>query len=106
MMDADKNSLKITHCLESAESGHLGHTATSTFIASPSLELLPSLSTRASNNTKVREDFTTITENARTRAFSWLKAPISAFIFKTLLRQAVPYDLCVGVPMQCHVLVG
>ena len=30
-------------------------------------------------------DFT-ITENAPTRAFSWLKAPSSAFTFKTLLR--------------------
>ena len=28
----------------------------------------------------------TITEKAPTRAFSWLKAPTSAFIFKTLLR--------------------
>ena len=34
---------------------------------------------------KVREDFT-ITEKASTRAFSWLKAPTSAFLFKTLLR--------------------
>ena len=29
----------------------------------------------------------TITEEAPTRAFSWLKAPISAFTFRTLLRQ-------------------
>ena len=29
----------------------------------------------------------TITEKAPTRAFSWLKAPTSAFTFKTLLRQ-------------------
>ena len=28
----------------------------------------------------------TITEKAPTRAFSWLKAPTSAFAFKTLLR--------------------
>ena len=28
----------------------------------------------------------TITEKAPTRAFSWLKAPTSAFTFKTLLR--------------------
>ena len=34
---------------------------------------------------KVREDFT-ITEKATTRAFSWLKAPISTFTFKALLR--------------------
>ena len=33
--------------------------------------------------TKVREDFT-ITENAFPRAFFWLKAPTSAFTFKTL----------------------
>ena len=33
----------------------------------------------------VPEDFT-ITEKAPTRAFSWLKAPTSAFTFKTLLR--------------------
>ena len=31
----------------------------------------------------VPEDFT-ITEKAPTRAFSWLKAPTSAFTFKTL----------------------
>ena len=35
--------------------------------------------------TNVREDFT-ITEKAPTRAFSWLKAPTSAFTFKTLVR--------------------
>ena len=42
---------------------------------------------RASNEgyTKVRDDFT-ITEKTPTRAFSWLKAPTSTFIFKTLLR--------------------
>ena len=34
--------------------------------------------------TKVREDFT-ITEKASTKASSWLKAPINAFNFKTLL---------------------
>ena len=34
---------------------------------------------------KIPEDFT-ITEKAPTRAFSWLKAPTSAFTFKTLLR--------------------
>ena len=35
--------------------------------------------------TKVRKDFTS-TEKAPTRAFSWWKAPTSAFTFKTLLR--------------------
>ena len=39
----------------------------------------------------------TITEKASTKAFSWLKAPTSAFTFKTLLRHyakqpPVPYD--------------
>ena len=33
----------------------------------------------------------TITEKAPTRAFSWLKAPTSAFTFKTLLKH---YALC------------
>ena len=41
--------------------------------------------------TKVREDFT-ITEKAPTRAFSWLKAPTSAFTFKTLLRHYAKPD--------------
>ena len=31
----------------------------------------------------------TITEKAPTRAFSWLKAPTSAFTFKTLLRHYI-----------------
>ena len=35
--------------------------------------------------TKIRKDFRII-EKAHTRAFSWLKAPTSAFTFKTLLR--------------------
>ena len=36
----------------------------------------------------LREDWSfTITENAPTRAFSWLKVPSSAFTFKTLLGQ-------------------
>ena len=33
-----------------------------------------------------RQSCTIITEKAPTRAFSWLKAPTSAFTFKTLLR--------------------
>jgi len=36
-------------------------------------------------NQEVREDFT-IMEKAPTRAFSWLRAPTSAFTLKTLLR--------------------
>ena len=39
------------------------------------------LVTRAANHPSV------FTEKAPTRAFSWLKAPTSAFTFKTLLRQ-------------------
>ena len=54
-------------------------------VASQILQQL--LANRASNEgyPKVREDFT-ITEEAPTRAFSWLKAPTSAFTLKTLLR--------------------
>ena len=35
----------------------------------------------------------TITEKAPTRAFSWLKAPTSAFTFKTLLRHYAKQEL-------------
>ena len=35
----------------------------------------------------------TITEKAPTRAFSWLKAPTSAFTFKTLLRHYAKWVL-------------
>ena len=61
----------------------------------------------------VPEEFT-ITEKAPTRAFSWLKAPTTAFTFKTLLRHyaiirdrlkdtmltkpPVPYDFCIYLP--------
>ena len=38
--------------------------------------------------TNLREDFT-ITEKVPTRAFSWLKAPTSAFTLKTILRDYV-----------------
>ena len=50
----------------------------------------------------------TIMEKAPTWAFSWLKAPTSAFTFKTHLRHymltklpvvPVPYDLSVGIPI-------
>ena len=49
--------------------------------------MAPSLGIRASDEgyAKVREDYTN-TEKTPTRAFSWLKAPIRAFTFKTLLR--------------------
>ena len=40
------------------------------------------MGTRAANDPSVF----TITEKAPTRAFSWLKAPTSAFTFNTLLR--------------------
>ena len=48
--------------------------------------MIASLDTGAWNEgyPNVPEDFT-ITEKAPTRAFSWLKAPTSAFTFKTLL---------------------
>ena len=38
------------------------------------------------NDPSVSQSVFTITEKAPTRAFSWLKAPTSAFTFKTLLR--------------------
>ena len=52
-----------------------------------------SVSTRASNDgyPKGPIDFT-ITEKAPTRALSWLKAPTSAFTFKTLLRHYAKWD--------------
>ena len=48
-----------------------------------------------------------ITENAPTRAFSWLKAPTSAFTFKTLLRHyakrvLTPRSLNVKLGPQCN----
>ena len=42
--------------------------------------------TRAANRSISSTTGCTITEKAPTRAFSWLKAPTSAFTFKTLLR--------------------
>ena len=45
----------------------------------------------------------TITENAPTRAFSWLKAPTSAFTFKTLLRH---YAKRVLTPQSLHMKLG
>ena len=38
----------------------------------------------------------TITEEAPTRAFSWLKAPNNAFTFKTLLRHYAKWALTHG----------
>ena len=51
---------------------------------------------------KVREVFT-IAEKARTRAFSWLKAPTSAFTFKTLLKH---YAKRVLTPRSLNVKLG
>ena len=45
----------------------------------------------------------TITEKAPTRAFSWLKAPTSAFTFKTLLRH---YAKRVLTPRSLNVKLG
>ena len=50
------------------------------------LQLLIVFRTGAADDTSVSQLVFTITEKAPTRAFSWLKAPTSAFIFKTLLR--------------------
>ena len=51
---------------------------------------------------KVPEDFK-ITEKAPTRAFSWLKAPTSAFTFKTLLRH---YSKRALTPRSLNVKLG
>ena len=48
------------------------------------------------------EDFT-ITEKAPTRAFSWLKAPTSAFTFKTLLRHYAEWAL---IPRSLNMKLG
>ena len=47
----------------------------------------------------VSQSVFTIKEKAPTRAFSWLKAPTSAFTFKTLTNPPVLYDFCVGDPI-------
>ena len=46
----------------------------------------PRLQSSAADDPSVSQSVFTITEKAPTRAFSWLKAPMSAFTFKTLLR--------------------
>ena len=51
-----------------------------------SLVTVSSVSTRAVKRSIGSTTGCTITEKAPTRAFSWLKAPTSAFTFKTLLR--------------------
>ena len=69
--------------------------------------------TSAADDPSVSQSVFTITEKAPTRAFSWLKAPTSAFTFKTLLRHyanltnlPVPYDLCVSDPISRLLTVG
>ena len=64
----------------------------------------PSASARASNEGSRRfpENFT-ITEKAPVRAISWLKAPTSAFTFKTLLRH---YAKQVLTPRSLNVKLG
>ena len=52
--------------------------------------------------TVVPDNFT-ITEKASTRAFSWLKAPTSAFPFKTLLRHYAKREL---TPRSLNVKLG
>ena len=48
-----------------------------------------------------------IMEKSPTRVFSLLKAPTSAFTFKTLLRHyANPYDFCIGNPISCLLTMG
>ena len=51
----------------------------------------------------VSQSVFTITEKAPTRAFSWLKAPTSAFTFKTLLRH---YAKRVLTPRSLNVKLG
>ena len=53
--------------------------------------------------TKVLKDFTIITEKARTRAFSWLKAATTAFTFKTLIRHYAKQAL---TPRSLNVILG
>ena len=57
------------------------------------------MGTRAANDPSVF----TITEKAPTRAFSWFKAPTSAFTFKTLLRH---YAKRVLTPLSLNVKLG
>ena len=54
-------------------------------------------------NRSIGEVVCTITEKAPTRAFSWLKAPTSAFTFKTLLRH---YAKQVLTPQSLNVILG
>ena len=49
-------------------------------------EFHPALKTIAADDPSVSQSVFTITEEAPTMAFSWLKMPTSAFTFKTLLR--------------------
>ena len=55
------------------------------------------------NDPSVSQSVFTITERAPTRAFSWLKAPTSAFTFKTLLRHYAKRAL---TPQSLNVKLG
>ena len=59
--------------------------------------------TSAVNDPSVSQLVFTITEKAPTRAFSWLKAPTSAFTFKTLLRHYAKWAL---TPRSLNVKLG
>ena len=84
--------LSYANCFETIPHQWLAQCSVSECVCPPPWLLTPPLTgvstpvcARAWNEgyMKVREDFI---ERAPTRAFSWLKAPTSAFTFKTLLR--------------------
>ena len=58
---------------------------------------------RAANRSTGSTTGCTITEKAPTRAFSWMKAPTSAFTFKTLLRHYAKQAL---TPRSLNVKLG
>ena len=62
-----------------------------------------SIKTSAANRSIGSTTGCAITEKAPTRAFSWLKAPTSAFTFKTLLRH---YAKQLLTPWQVDVKLG
>ena len=63
------------------------------------LHLLPKVGVKisAANRSISSTTGCTITEKAPTRAFTWLKAPTSAFTFKTLLRHYAKRALPLGL---------
>ena len=54
--------------------------------AAPSADTVARHRSRAGNDPSVSQSVFTITEKAPTRAFSWLKAPTSAFTLETISR--------------------